>query len=615
MAVQYYRPTNHIWNSSDKGKTWNPITIENETLGFWSTGMSSDGKYRIISSINCNVYISSTFGITWEKININNDSEVNVGISGNGKYMTFTTYNDNPNYDDDGGKVWRSDDYGSSWTNVTPTFNVPGYYYGVAISRNGEYQTLTITASARGDTEFLSSIVTSDDYGLTWTRRTTDGNKYLGENICSNAMSYDGKYQIAGDYGDESAGIYKSKDYGKTWEFIKTEENDLWIAGAISEDGKCQIYVSQKPYVIIRSNDYGETWTRSTFISPSSIYGVAISGSGKNVLLTPTTLKLYNSDDFGETWSNDNNTTGYKAISDISSSLDCKYQSATILNGKIISSKDYGVTWNEILDDDEWRSISISSDGSYQTALTTTHINVSNDYGSTWKKINRTNYGPCNVKVSDSGQYQTYAEYSGYIYVSNDWGESWKKAVINNDDSSVEIALFYNSPAMTSDGKTQFICDMLGTNFTGNGCVYKSNDYGATWNNIKNIGEGYWSCIECSSSGKYISAGKYYTGYATSDDFGSTWKYPTTSDTYYNFKFSSDDESRYQFYTRTTTLGYLANYYSTDYGLNYKVLSSVKGYTIFNLSSDAERCTFLASNAILEGVAGVAQEVVDEENP
>jgi photosystem II stability/assembly factor-like uncharacterized protein len=589
MAVQYYKSTEQIFNSSDNGSTWTPVTIQNENYGFWSTGMSYDGKYRIISSlVNNNVYISRDYGITWEKINIKNDSEVNVGISGTGQYITFTTFNDNPNYDDDGGKVWTSNDYGNTWNNVTQNFNVPGYYYNVAISQDGKYQTLTITSSSRGDISFPSSIVTSNDYGLTWSIISN-----LGKNICTNAMSYDGKYQIAGDYGSDSAGIYKSKDYGKTWDFIQTEKNDLWIAGALSSDGKYQIYVSQKPYVIYRSSDYGETWIRSKFVSNSSIYGVGMSANGKNLVITPPLLKIYSSTDYGETWNNNNNTIGYKAFTNISSSLDCSYQTATIFNGKILISKDYGESWSEILDNDEWRSISISENGQYQTALTTNDIHISNNFGNSWKKIPRANVGSGNVKISGNGQYQTYTEYPGDIYISSDYGETWKKA-----NKNVDIALFYNPPKMSSDGKIQFTNDVLGTNFDGAGSIYISNDYGENWKKIDSAGQRSWSSIECSSDGKYIYAGSYNTGYIRSNNYGVNWIYPTTTDTHYNFRFSLD--AKYQVYTKLSPLKYNATYVSSDYGENFKVLSKIKNVIIYGLSSSSDRLVFLANNAIIE---------------
>ena len=575
MALQINKS---VYNSSDYGITWDIVTSINND-GYYSCRMSYDGKYRIISStIDYNVYISSDYGITWNKVNIINLSDVNVGVSGDGKYMTFVTYFDS----DAGGKVWRSSDYGTTWSDVTPTFpDHPGFYYWVAISQDGMRQTLTITASSTSTgIDYTSSIVTSSDFGVTWNLIP------LGINICSNAMSYDGKYQIAGDFGTIN-GIYTSKDYGVTWKSYDVEISD-WFCGAVSQDGKYQIYVSSTASLsILSSNDYGNTWTKGNF--NKRLLSVAMSANGQNLTIVPRNLKLYNSTDYGVTWTDNNNSEIYKAILNVSSSSSGQYQSASITNSNIIKSSDYGVSWNNTGDIDSWTSISISLTGQYQSAISQTNISISSDFGNSWKNIPRLNVNnTASITVSASGQFQTYCESPGNIYTSSDYGNTWNKV-----DT---IYGYFSNVAMSSSGKYQATADYLGPKFAG-GSIYISNNYGKDWKIVSSTENRLWNCISCSSNGKYFLAGTNYNGYALSSDYGNSWTIivESTKTKYSTCQVSSTGQ--YQFIKHDDTN---QMYYSTDYGNTWSLLFDEYTYQIGGLSSTANNQVYYKLNSIME---------------
>ena len=72
-----------------------------------------------------------------------------------------------------------------------------------------------------------------------------------------------------------------------------------------------------------------------------------------------------------------------------------------------------------------WKSISVSSSGQYQTALSD-YIFISSDYGNTWTEVTSAGSNVSNsVSISSSGQYQTAVVSNDYIYISSDYGNNW----------------------------------------------------------------------------------------------------------------------------------------------------------------------------------------------
>ena len=110
--------------------------------------MSYDGKYQTAVDISGRVYISNNYGSTWTKVKeIIKIPYLNVSVSGDGKYQTlFVT----------GGIVLKSDDYGNTWKNVLSNKQ----WFGTSTSYEGKYQLLC---------EYSGYLYISDNYGTNWT--------------------------------------------------------------------------------------------------------------------------------------------------------------------------------------------------------------------------------------------------------------------------------------------------------------------------------------------------------------------------------------------------------------------------------------------------------------
>jgi len=285
--------------------------------------------------------------------------------------------------------------FGNTWTAKDSV----RWWYGVAMSSDGKYQTAVV---------FGGYIYISTDYGNTWTPKDSQRSWY------SVAMSSDGKYQTAVSSGY----IYISTDYGNTW--TPKDSPRGWISVAMSSDGKYQTAVDWGGYpgwggYIYISTDYGNTWTPKD--SQRSWYSVAMSSDAKYQTAVVDNGYIYISTDYGNTWT-------WTAIDSqrwwygVAMSSDGKYQTATASSDYIYISTDYGSTWIAKDSQRDWRSVAMSSDGKYQTALEVGgYIYISTDYGNNWTAKGYSGTGR-SVAMSSDGKYQTAVEYNGNIYTS-----------------------------------------------------------------------------------------------------------------------------------------------------------------------------------------------------
>lgn len=249
-------------------------------------------------------------------------------------------------------------------------------------------------------------------------------------------------------------------------------------------------------------------------------------------------------------------------------SSDGQYQTAiTNYFDFIYISNDYGKIWTAKNEKNFWKVIAISSTGQYQTASNSNYnynnIYTSSDYGQTW--INRTTPNPitvADIAISSTGQYQTIVteNVDRYIYTSSDYGQNW---IAGGDAGGAHN---WSHIAMSSSGQYQTSIPEFGTN----GYVSFSNDYGqdlwGTWS-LPAISE--WVDLAISSDGKYQTViTKNYIYRSSNYGASSSWeKYNIVSYNWTNIAMSSTGQ--YQTATRKDALnkGYI--YISSNYGQNF----------------------------------------------
>jgi photosystem II stability/assembly factor-like uncharacterized protein len=275
-----------------------------------------------------------------------------VALSSNGQYQTALEYN---------GGIYRSDDYGINWTNVSPDDYGTSAWSSVSLSDTGQYQSAVA---------YNTKVFISEDYGLTWVSK---GDTLEWSSIDINSTS---EYQTA---VTTNGFIYRSGDYGVTWTTpIPEIGRKDWRSVSVSFTGQYQTALSFNDAIYV-SGDYGVNWTK--------IYALTV------------------------TWSS------------VSLSSTGQYQTACVDNGGVYLSSNYGNNWTlkSDLGEQLWSSVAISGTGQYQTLLSRyDSIYMSTDYGATWEtSTNDINYKHwSSVAISFGGNYQTSVVWDGSIYLS-----------------------------------------------------------------------------------------------------------------------------------------------------------------------------------------------------
>lgn len=241
--------------------------------------------------------------------------------------------------------------FNSTPINTVLTNNQPQNYNDVAMSSNGQYINLTVN----GDNNFDSTgaLYCSNDYGATFTKGGGGIGAYQYTKWVATDISSNGQYQIACAKGGAYPYLVKSSNYGVTWtiELVADALSEV----AMSSDGKYQTAIGK---YIWTSSDYGANW-RLAYIDYTIVNswwggygirnedfngGVSISSDGKNQIVGLTTVKEY---------------------------VPVAYYPYSVLQdrpGYLITSSNYGATWQRTAYRDYWGSCNISPNAPFMIA-------------------------------------------------------------------------------------------------------------------------------------------------------------------------------------------------------------------------------------------------------
>ena len=283
--------------------------------------------------------------------------------------------------------------------------------------------------------------------------------------VMSIASSIDGKYILLGRNGPSNGSFFMSNTYGEVFN-LRTDIvgiQDTTAGVAMSNSGQVMIATRQKgssggalPVKIYQSNDYGSTWSL-IYTSPNEAYvnGAAMSSDGSH-----WSVLIYDTSSFSY----------YIAKRDLTTFTTVR------------------LTYTGALIQDQSACIAMSKSGSYQLACPPKPDNTSYvytfylsiDYGATWSTITVPSGDPIQFTgctVSASGQYMSVSGLvalgqGGYIYTSSNFGTTWSLAVNYN---YVTGGLYLSYVTSDSSGQFQY------ASYTGT--LEFSQNYGQTpWN-------------------------------------------------------------------------------------------------------------------------------------
>lgn len=231
-----------------------------------------------------------------------------------------------------GGGVWKSDDGGSKWRNISD-----GYFGGsvgaVAVAEsdpNVVYAGLG-EKTVRGNVSSNFGVWKSTDAGKTWNFIGLEDTRHIGR-IRVHPTDPDIVYVAAmGDLwqSSEARGVYKSTDGGETWDKILFANEDAGAVDLVLQPGNPRIIyastwnVRRTPHGfssggpgsdLWKSTDSGATWEKLTELEnmpgePRGIIGVTVSPANPErvwAIIEADDGGVFRSDDSGATWEKTN---------------------------------------------------------------------------------------------------------------------------------------------------------------------------------------------------------------------------------------------------------------------------------------------------------------------
>ena len=283
--------TTNAYISNDYGKNWSTKAISPAGQTWKSCAMSSDGKYQyILANLVDSISKSDDYGNTFTNGALGVSDVANfICTDSSGKYVLYGTSTSEPNPPEIIPKLYLSTDYGESYSIVYQLAEAGGFTHG-KMSSDGKYITVTLFGSAG------ATIIRSDDRGQNWypVPGVTSTGAWRGV-----AMSSNGQYQTLADCtnaGTNNGYIYVSNDWGVT--YTQKAGNVGWSSPAMTACGQYQICsnsvgTGSNTNTIYISSDFGNNWaavsdglfingvpeTTKLEISSDGKYALAISGS------------------------------------------------------------------------------------------------------------------------------------------------------------------------------------------------------------------------------------------------------------------------------------------------------------------------------------------------
>ena len=195
-----------------------------------------------------------------------------------------------------GGKVYSSVNGGTNWTRINEGMNT-GYIWGIAIDSltndyyiatsegvfvskdhttwtalNLNYDVRAITFDRNNNLyagTWGNGVFKSTDFGTTWNEINTGLTNLAVHALLVNSANN----LFVGTFG---GGVYKSIDHGNNWNSLNGPYDHIWSLGVNSND---MLFVGTYSSGLFTSSDNGLTWTYESGVASNYIYGVSVDTS------------------------------------------------------------------------------------------------------------------------------------------------------------------------------------------------------------------------------------------------------------------------------------------------------------------------------------------------
>jgi len=314
-----------------------------------------------------------------------------------------------------GGGVWKTTDGGQTWKAVSDGF-FGGTVGAVAVAPSdpavvyagGGEQTV------RGNVSHGDGMWKSTDAGKTWTRIGLEDSRHIAR-IRVHPSNPDLVYVAAMGHAfgpNDTRGVYRSKDGGKTWDRVLFISRDAGAVDLAFEPGNPRIL-------------YASTWRFRR-----SPYSFESGGEGS---------ALWKSTDGGDTWKElsrnkgmPKGTLGIIGVSPSPSNPQNVYAIVEANEGGVFRSKDGGETWTKTSDSRDlrqraWYYTRIYADPKDEDAVYVVNVRFhkSKDGGKTWSQISTPHGDNHDLWIDPNDPLRMVEANDGGACATVDGGESW----------------------------------------------------------------------------------------------------------------------------------------------------------------------------------------------
>ena len=265
--------------------------------------------------------------------------------------------------------------------------------------------------------------------GINWASSSTGFGAFAASNDGSTIVSHN----------PSTGKLSKSVDGGATWV-------ELPGYSAISSSALIDVFISGNTIIAVNSpeapalqtalkvsKDGGTTWVAGTGGSNFVVNSVAIHSNGlttyaSNTTTFGTSVKKLSKSSNGTSFLQGSGTAA-DYFADIALSGDDSTLVGAAVNGILWKTTDGGTTWTQLTNSGtaQWKSVSVSTNGSRIAAAQNNGVFVSSDGGATWNHAASTESGNwVSVDSSGDGSKIVAASASGTVITSSDGGATWK---------------------------------------------------------------------------------------------------------------------------------------------------------------------------------------------
>ncbi len=521
--------SNGVFEISEGGSRWEARGGSNASIVDIAVDPIDSDNVAFIDSER-GLYLTRNGGGDWRRVDMDVDLFTAVAMSQASPSVIFVGAGT-------GNEVFlfRSEDYGETWTRSTPLpeveWSVKPVWAGFSDAQRNLINVIEPHPTEEG-TLFVgtnSALFKSEDEGRSWDRVDSTFHRTDVKDITINPHTPDEVYVRVGVFDDlvclgvfvshdrelekeKCAGVYRSPDAGNTWRQLDAYYADPSEGGIFVDEHDPGTAYAIFARLILKTEDGGLTWKEffstldEPFIPNIGVERLVV-GDDSSELFIAGRQGLWHSDNGGSDWHERNVGFIGSEVVDIVRAADGTLYAGTYTLG-MFKSTDGGANWTFAsyrLENSYVMRVAIDPTDSRTIYLTTNGgTYVSHNGAMAWEQVATEFFSesealpgishyhgiavdpedPNRIYVGGGGDQWTPA--GAGISISEDGGHTWRQAnvgfqtdvhvskiVVNPDDPSTVYA--------TTQGPTDF------QEKTGSGHgVFKTSDYGATWEKINN---------------------------------------------------------------------------------------------------------------------------------